>query len=73
MPHPYRVHPKSGLKTNNLEKELRIDGVYGRKIDGGAGIIIDFTIDNNKKLRKISVETVAKDVIIGLMSLTLQL
>ncbi len=69
---PYRVHLKTGLVSNNLEKELGIEGVYGRKIDGGAGVLLDMPLDKNKKLRKISVETVANDVIIGLMSLTLQ-
>ncbi|MDO9154964.1 MAG: hypothetical protein Q7U47_14855 [Paludibacter sp.] len=71
-PRPYRVHFKTGLVSNHLEKELGIEGVYGRKIDGGAGVLLDMPLDKNKKLRKIYVETIANDVIIGLMSLTLQ-
>jgi hypothetical protein len=69
---PYRVHLKTGLVSNNLEKDLKIDGVYGRKIDGGAGVILEMPLDKNKKLCKISIETLANDLIIGLMSLTLQ-
>ncbi|MDD3320252.1 MAG: DUF4450 domain-containing protein [Paludibacter sp.] len=69
---PYRVHLKSGLLSNNLEEELNIEGVYGRKIDGGAAELLDMKLDKNKTLRKISIETSANDVIIGLMSLTLE-
>ena len=69
---PYRLHFKTGLVSNNLEKELDIEGVYGRKIDGGAGIILDMPLNKTKKLRQIEIETVANDVIIGLMSVSLQ-
>jgi hypothetical protein len=71
-PRPYRLHFKSGMVSNNLEKDLKIDGVYGRKINGGAGILLDMPLNKGKKLRKLELETVANDVIIGLMSLTLQ-
>jgi len=71
-PRPYRLHFKSGLVSNNLEKELDIDGVYGRKIEGGAGILLDMPLHKNRILRRIQVETNANDVIIGLMSVTLQ-
>ena len=72
-PRPYRVHLKSGLVSNNLEKDLKIDGVYGRKIDGGAGVLLDLPLNKNKTLLNISLETTANDVIIGLMSLTLRI
>jgi len=71
-PRPYRLHLKTGLVSNNLEKDLDIDGVYGRKIDGGAGIILDMPLNKTKKLSRIQVETNANDVVIGLMSVTLQ-
>lgn len=63
-PRPYRLHLKTGLVSNDLEKDLKIDGVYGRKIDGGAALLLDMPLNNTKILRKISVETVANDVII---------
>ncbi len=73
VPRPFRVHLKSGLVSNNLEKDLKIDGVYGRKIDGGAGVLLDMPLNKNKTLLSISLETTANDVIIGLMSLTLRI
>jgi hypothetical protein len=66
------VHLKTGLTSNNLEKELKITGVYGRKIEGGAGVLLDMPLNINKKLHKIILESRANEVIIGLMSLTLQ-
>jgi len=71
-PRPYRLHFKTGLVSNNLEKDLGIEGVYGRKIEGGAGILLDMPLDKTKKLSNIQIETCANDVIIGLMSITLQ-
>ncbi|MFT3753178.1 MAG: DUF4450 domain-containing protein [Paludibacter sp.] len=71
-PRPYRLHFKTGLVSNDLEKDLKISGVYGRKIDGGAGILLDMPLNRSKKLQNIQLETVANDVIVGLMALTLQ-
>lgn len=71
-PRPYRIHFKSGLVSNDLGKELNIEGVYGRKIDGGAGVLLDMPLNRTKILKSIQLQTVANDVIIGLMSLTLQ-
>jgi hypothetical protein len=71
-PRPYRLHFLSGLVSNDLEKDLKIDGVYGRNIHGGAGVLLDMPLNKDKKLRKLELETVANEVIIGLMSLTLQ-
>ena len=71
-PRPYRLHLKSGLVSNNLEKDLKIRGVYGRKIDGGAGVLLNMKLNNRKTLKKLELETVANEVIIGLMSITLQ-
>jgi len=71
-PRPYRLHFASGLVSNDLAKDLKIEGVYGRKIKGGAGILLDMPLQKDKKLRKLELETVANEVIIGLMSLTLQ-
>lgn len=69
---PYRIHLKSGLISDNLEKELNIRGVYGRRIDGGAGVLLDMPLNPEKELKSLSVESKANEVIIGLMALTLQ-
>lgn len=69
---PYRVHLKSGIVSDNLQDELKIDGVYGRRIDGGGGILIDFPIDKSKILKSLNVITLSNDVIIGVIGVTLQ-
>lgn len=71
-PRPFRIHLKSGLISDNLEKELKITGVYGRRIDGGAGVLLEMPLQSEKELSAISVEAKANEVIIGLMALTLQ-
>jgi hypothetical protein len=71
-PRPYRLHFKSGLLSDDLEKELNITGVYGREIPGGAGVLLDMLLDGNKELDCLKVETVSNDILVGLMSVTLQ-
>ncbi len=72
-PAPYRVAFKSGIVSRDLGKDLGIDPneVYGREIDGGAGIIVDLPLDSSKELKSISIKSTANDVVVGLMSLTL--
>lgn len=71
-PRPYRLHFQSGLVSNNLEKDLKITGVYGRSIEGGAGVLLDVPLDASKELTHLTLETLSNDVIIGLMGITLQ-
>lgn len=71
-PRPYRLHFKSGLVSNNLEKDLNITGVYGRSIDGGAGVLLDMLLDPHKELKSLTLETLSNDVVIGIMGITLQ-
>jgi hypothetical protein len=40
-------------------------------IDGGAATILDMPLDHNKELQSVSLHTLANDVVIGLMSVTL--
>ncbi len=68
---PYRVHLKSGIVSRNLEQDLNIEGVYGRPIEGGAGIILDMQLNTSKDLQSISVETLSNEVVVGLMAITL--
>ena len=67
-----RVHLLSGLVSNNLEKDLTIKGVYGREIPGGAGVLLDMPLNPKKTLSHLTLETLSNDVVIGLMSITLQ-
>jgi hypothetical protein len=69
---PYRLHLKSGLLSNHLEKDLNIKGVYGRSIDGGAGILLDMPLNKEKQLEYLHLETISNDIVIGLMAITLQ-
>lgn len=71
-PRPYRLHLKTGLVSNDLGKELHIKGVYGRPIDGGAGILLDMPLDVSKELSHLVLETLSNDVVIGIMGITLQ-
>ncbi|WP_320018223.1 DUF4450 domain-containing protein [Labilibaculum manganireducens] len=72
-PAPYRIAFKTGIVSRNLGEELGIskDEVYGRGIDGGAGIFIDLPLNSSKELQSISLESLANDVVIGLMGITL--
>lgn len=71
-PRPYRLHLKSGKVSRDLGKDLDIKGVYGREIEGGAGVLLDIPLDHSKQLKSLSLETVANDVVIGVMAITLQ-
>lgn len=71
-PRPFRVHLKTGLVTNNLEKMLKIKGVFGREIDGGAAILLDMPLNPAKRVSRLMLETLSNDVVIGLMGVTLQ-
>lgn len=71
-PRPYRLHLKSGLVSDDLGKDLGITGVYGRAIDGGAGVLLDMPLNPQKELSHLSLETLSNDVVIGLMGVTLQ-
>ena len=73
QPRPYRVAFKTALVRRDLETDLKIkpNEVYGRTIDGGAGIILDLPLNPRKELKNIEVEAVANEVVIGLMAVTL--
>lgn len=71
-PRPYRLHLRSGKVSRDLGKELNITGVYGREIEGGAGILLDIPLDHSKELKGLTLETLSNDVVIGIMGITLQ-
>lgn len=72
-PRPYRVAFKTAFVSRDLETDLKISPteVYGRTIDGGAGIILDLPLNPQKGLKNIEVKAVANEVVIGLMAVTL--
>ena len=70
-PRPYRVALKTGKVSRNFDDEIPAEEVYGRSIDGGAAIILDLPLEIEKELESIIVRTIANEVVIGLMSVTL--
>lgn len=72
QPRPYRVALKSGRVSRNFDDEIPADEVYGRSIDGGAAIILDLPLEIDKELESITLKTIANEVVIGLMSVTLE-
>ena len=69
-PRPLRMIFKDGKVTDNVGKALDIKGVYGRRIDGGAGVILRIALDPEKELKEMIVETLSNDVVVGLVSAT---
>jgi hypothetical protein len=70
-PKPYRVHLKTGLITRDFTQYTTIKGYSTRAIDGGAATVLELPLDPHKKLKSLTVQALANDVVIGLMSVTL--
>ncbi len=70
-PKPPRVYFKSGTISRTFDTFKSIKGFSNYGIDGGAGTLLDLSLDKSKTLQKLTVKTIANDVIIGLMSATL--
>ncbi len=70
---PIRLQFSTGKYSRKLGDVLGIKGVYGRRIDGGAGVLIDFKVDPTRNLKMLKMEAIANDVIVGLIALTMQL
>ena len=71
-PRPYRVVLKTGLVARDLEKEIKGEALDARLIDGGGAIILDLPLDMNKELKSLTVTSIANEVVIGLMGITLE-
>lgn len=69
FPKPIRIHFKTGEITSTLDNSIA--KYNGKMIDGGSATVLDMPVNANKILKEIKLVTVANDVVIGLMSLTL--
>ena len=69
-PRPIRIHLKTGKMFS--EKGNSIEIYNGKMIDGGAATVLDLPLDPSKYLKGLKLQTIANDVVIGLMSVTLQ-
>ena len=72
-PRPYRVLFKSGIVSCDMDTAAKISKteVSQREIVGGAGVILDLPLDNTKELKSIQWKSVANEVIVGMMAVTL--
>ena len=68
---PPRVYLKTGNITRDFKDFKSIKGFSDFGVEGGAGTIIDIPLNKNKKLKNIEIKAIANEVIIGIMSLTL--
>lgn len=70
-PKPPRVYFKSGEISRDFKDFKTIKGFTSYGVEGGAGTILDLPLDKNKTLKNLTLKTIANDVVIGLMSVTL--
>jgi hypothetical protein len=68
---PLRYYLKTGKAATTWNDYITIRGFSNRGIDGGAATVLDLPLDINKELKSIVIHSIANDVVIGLMSLTL--
>lgn len=68
---PTRVLLKTGEVMPPNYKYTGIKGFSNFGIDGGAATVLNVPLNPNKQLRSMTLKTVANDVVIGLMSVTL--
>lgn len=70
---PYRVYLKTGeIKRGGEGEYQEIKGFTKRAIDGGAATVLDLALDPNKELKSLELRTVANDVVVGIMGITLE-
>lgn len=71
-PRPYRIRLKTGeidtYHAGKLKKQMSNNPIY---IEGGMATLLDLPLDSDKELDRLYLKTIANEVIIGLMSVTL--
>jgi len=71
QPRPMRLALKTGVFTPDYTKALLPNNYGGKGIDGGAATILDLPLDPSKQLKSLKLKTLANEVVIGLMGITL--
>ena len=69
VPQPVRIHLKTGDVRTEPYQVLNENKT--NKIEGGAATVLDLPLDKNKTLHQLRLNTLANDVVIGLMAVTL--
>ncbi len=70
-PKPMRISLKTGNEILPGYKYDTIRGFSNFGIDGGAATVLDMPLNEKKQLKSLILKTIANDVVIGLMSITL--
>jgi hypothetical protein len=70
-PRPIRVSLKSGTEIPANYKYTGIKGFSNFGIEGGAATVLNMYLNKNKTLKNLVLKSVANDVVIGLMGVTL--
>jgi hypothetical protein len=69
---PPRVKLQDGsVYTKALPKYSSIKGVTGMAVEGGAATILDIPLNPKKQLKKLTLQAIANDVVVGLLGITL--
>ena len=68
---PIRLALKTGEVIPEKYKYTSIKGFTNFAIDGGAATLLDFPLNPQKHLKRLVLKTIANDVVIGLMGITL--
>ena len=71
-PVPLRFYLLEGKFAYGLKKYSAIKGFSNMAIEGGAATMLDMPLNASKELKSLTLQTLANDVVIGLMSVTLQ-
>ena len=70
---PEPIPPRVDLRTGRI-RILDVASFKGRggKVPGGAATVLDLPLDPAKELKSLTVRALANEVVIGLMSVTLE-
>lgn len=80
---PYRLNFTDGRVSRNLLDEItgfhvpidpgmELGLTNGRNFPAGAGVLVDIPVDPEKQLSSLTLSTLGRDVVIGIMAITLQ-
>jgi hypothetical protein len=70
---PEPIPPRVDLKTGTVRRlDVAAFKGKGRTVPGGAATVLDLPLDPAKELQSLTVRTLANEVVIGLMSVTLE-
>lgn len=71
LPRPPRISLKTGRVFTIYPEHTTVKGYSSRAVDGGAATVLDMLSDENKALDRLELETIANDVVIGIMAISL--